>query len=143
MTLTNAGNSIHVIGQLNVTSLVQNSGFTQIVAGSSASVSTLAVNGGNVQVDGTYSGSTITTSGTGTLSGTGTIPVPVTDGGVTEGGDVPNAGVMTISSSQTFTGEFVGRTWRRRRRTDCGDAIFASGCVGDGEFVGLDQCAVD
>jgi hypothetical protein len=108
LTLTNAGNSIHITGQLTVTSVVQNSGFIQIAAGSSASVTTMAVNGGNVQMDGSYSGSTITTSGTGMFSGTGTIPVPVSDGGVIEGGDFPNAGVLTISNSQALTETSTG-----------------------------------
>ena len=105
LTLTNAGNSIHVVGQLDVSYVVENSGFIQIAAGSSASGSSIAVNGGDVQIDGTYSGSTVTTSGVGTLSGIGSISATVSDGGVVGGGDIPSPGVLSVTSlTQPSTG---------------------------------------
>ena len=109
-TLTNSGNTILDIGQINVASYVQTSGLTQILAGSSASLTTLAVNGGNVQVDGSLAkaSSGASTSDAGVISGTGSIPANLSDSGITEGGNVPAAGVLTISNSGTYAQTTAG-----------------------------------
>jgi uncharacterized repeat protein (TIGR01451 family) len=102
--LLNSGNSISGNGQLTVPAYTQTAGFIQIPSSVSDSITTLAVNGGVAQVDGTLSASGgVSTSGTGVISGAGSIPSNVSNAGITEGGDIPATGTLSISSSRTFT----------------------------------------
>jgi YVTN family beta-propeller protein len=108
--LTNSGNSITGPGNFQVPTFTQTAGFFQIPSGISDALTTFAVSGGNAQVDGTLSASTggVATSGSGFISGTGSISSPVTDSGITEGGDIPAAGILAISSSyiQSSSGSY-------------------------------------
>ena len=104
ISLTNSGNTITGPGRFTVPVFMQTAGFIQIASGVSDSVTTFSVSGGVAQVDGTLSVSSgLSTSGTGVISGTGTTPSNLTDAGITEGGDIPAAGVLTISGSGTYT----------------------------------------
>ncbi|MGA7918603.1 MAG: putative Ig domain-containing protein [Candidatus Acidiferrales bacterium] len=101
--LDNSGNSITGPGNFEVPTYTQTAGFIQIPSGISDALTTFAVSGGNAQIDGALSVATgsVATSGSGFLSGIGSISSPVADSGITEGGDIPAAGVLTISGSYT------------------------------------------
>ena len=101
-TLTNSGNSITGPGNFQVPTFTQTAGFIQIPSGYSEALTTFAIGGGNAQIDGGLSVSSgVSTSGSGFISGTGTISSPIADSGIAEGGDIPAAGVLTVSSSYT------------------------------------------
>jgi YVTN family beta-propeller protein len=107
--LTNSGNSITGPGQMQLPVYMQTAGFIQIPTGISDSITTFSIGGGDAQIDGslTVSGG-VATSGAGVVSGAGTIASSVANGGITEGGDVPGAGKLTIGSSQTFVQSSAG-----------------------------------
>ena len=96
--LVNSGNSIHDLAALDVNSFSQTSGLIQIAASGTAVIPTFAVSGGVAQIDGTLTvsgGLSVPTGGT--LSGTGQIVSNVTSTGITQGGDNPAPGILTIS----------------------------------------------
>ncbi len=100
--LGNAGNIILDSEAFNVTSYVQNAGLFQVTAGASASTVTFSLNGGVAQVDGTLvASSALNVAGAGTLSGDGTILSNVSMAGVTQAGDIPNPGILTIGINGT------------------------------------------
>ncbi|MGA9897112.1 MAG: choice-of-anchor D domain-containing protein [Terriglobales bacterium] len=100
--LGNAGNIILDSEAFNVTSYVQNAGLFQVTAGGSASTVTFSLNGGVAQVDGTLvASSALNVAGAGTLSGDGTILSNVSMAGVTQAGDIPNPGILTIGINGT------------------------------------------
>jgi hypothetical protein len=95
--LLNGGNIILDSATFNVSSYMQNAGLFQIAATGSASSVSFSVNGGTAQVDGTLATSQgVSVTGSGTLSGNGTIVSNVSMAGVTEAGDIPNPGILTI-----------------------------------------------
>ena len=107
--LTNAGNSISGPGDLTVPTYAQTAGFIQIPSAVSDSISSFSVSGGDAQVDGSLSVSGgVSTSATGVISGIGSIPSSVANAGISEAGDVPAAGTLTISSAHTFAQTFAG-----------------------------------
>ncbi len=98
--LTNSGNTIEGPGQFQIPTVTQTAGLIQIPSGVSDSVTTFAINGGNAQVDGTLTASGgVSSSGTGVISGVGTIPSNVTNAGITEAGDIPAIGALTITTT--------------------------------------------
>ncbi len=100
--LGNAGNIILDSEAFNVTSYMQNAGLFQVTVGGSASTVTFNLNGGVAQVDGTLvASSALNVAGTGTLSGDGTILSNVSMAGVTQAGDIPNPGILTIGINGT------------------------------------------
>ena len=115
--LTNVGNTIQGVGVIgnnglpvnnqgtitaNLTGVgaySQTAGSTVIPASTTASVSSFAVGGGIARVDGTLNaGGGVSVSGTGILSGTGVINNGVSMAGVTQPGDAPSTGVLSVSS---------------------------------------------
>jgi len=95
--LLNAGNIILDSATFNVGAYMQNAGLFQVAATASASSVTFGLNGGTAQVDGTLAASQgVSVTGSGTLSGNGTIISNVSMAGVTEAGDIPNPGILTI-----------------------------------------------
>lgn len=95
--LVNAGNIILDSATFNVSAYTQSAGRLQVSATGSASSVNVGLNGGTAQVDGTLATSQgVSVTGGGTLSGTGTILSNVSMAGVTEAGDIPNPGVLTI-----------------------------------------------
>jgi len=111
--LLNAGNIILDSATFNVGAYMQNAGLFQVAATASASSVTFALNGGTAQVDGTLAASQgVSVTGAGTLSGDGTIISNVSMAGVTEAGDIPSPGILTIgvngvgSYTQTSAGAY-------------------------------------
>jgi YVTN family beta-propeller protein len=111
--LLNAGNIILDSATFNVTSYTQSAGLFQVTVTGSASPVAFNLNGGTAQVDGGLSASKgVTVTGTGTLSGDGTIVSNVSMAGITEAGDIPNPGILTIgingagSYSQSSAGAY-------------------------------------
>ncbi len=95
--LLNAGNIILDSATFNVGAYMQNAGLFQVAATASASSVTFGLNGGTAQVDGTLAASQgVSVTGAGTLSGNGTIVSNVSMAGVTQAGDIPNPGILTI-----------------------------------------------
>jgi YVTN family beta-propeller protein len=95
--LVNAGNAIVDSVSFNVTSYTQNSGLLQVTSTGSASTNSFSLNGGTAEVDGTLTASgSLSVAGGGTLSGAGTIVSNVNMAGITEAGDIPNPGILTI-----------------------------------------------
>jgi YVTN family beta-propeller protein len=101
--LTNAGNSITGSGQLQIPVYSQTAGFLQIPSGISDSLTNFSVGGGNAQVDGSLSASAgIVTATTGVISGIGSLASNIGNAGITEGGDIPAAGTLSINGAHTF-----------------------------------------
>jgi YVTN family beta-propeller protein/adhesin HecA-like repeat protein len=95
--LLNAGNIILDSATFNVSAYMQNAGLFQVTATGSASSVSFGLNGGTAQVDGTLATSQgVSVSGTGTLSGNGTIISNVSMAGITQAGDIPNPGILTV-----------------------------------------------
>jgi YVTN family beta-propeller protein len=95
--LLNAGNIILDSATFNVSAYTQNAGLFQVTATGNASSVSVGLNGGTAQVDGTLATSQgVNVTGSGTLSGNGTILSNVSMAGVTEAGDIPNPGILTI-----------------------------------------------
>jgi hypothetical protein len=104
--LINSGNAIHDLATMDLNSFSQTAGSIQIAASGTATIPTFAVSGGVAQIDGTLTvsgGLSVPTGGT--LSGIGQIVSDVTSTGVTQGGDSPTPGILSISggSANGFT----------------------------------------
>jgi hypothetical protein len=96
--LVNSGNVIHDLAVMDVNSFSQTSGSIQIAASGTATIPAFAVSGGVAQIDGTLTvsgGLSVPTGGT--LSGIGQIVSNVTSTGITQGGDNPAPGILSIS----------------------------------------------
>jgi len=98
--LLNAGNTILDLAAFNISSYTQSAGLFQVAATGLASTTSFSLNGGIAQVDGNLAASgSLSATGTGTFSGAGTITGNVNMSGVTEAGDIPNPGRLTINGN--------------------------------------------
>jgi YVTN family beta-propeller protein len=97
--LVNVGSTIVDSVSFNVTSYTQNSGLFQVTATGNASPVAFNLNGGTAQVDGTMSASKGVNVTGGTLSGNGIIASNVSMAGMTQAGDIPNPGILTVGSN--------------------------------------------
>jgi len=106
--LTNAGNAISGPGQLTLPTYAETAGSIQIPSGVSDSLTSFAVSGGDVQVDGTLSVTNgVFTSGTGTISGIGSVSSGISNSGVTQAGDIPAPGILSVASlTQSSSGSY-------------------------------------
>jgi hypothetical protein len=98
--LLNAGNTILDLAAFNITSYTQSAGLFQVAATGLASTASFSLNGGIAQIDGNLAASgSLSAAGAGTFSGAGTITGNVNMSGVTQAGDIPNPGILTINGN--------------------------------------------
>ena len=87
-----------------MSAFTQTSGLFDVASTGSASTSTVSLNGGTAQVDGNLTASTsLSATGTGTFSGAGTITGNVSSSGITQAGNIPNPGILTINGAGAGT----------------------------------------